>query len=283
MNRKLGWFVSLSLILCVLTSCMGMTRAPFFRASYFYTDPNVLGLCLAIKRNDKVAAAQALANGVDINTMGRDGMTPLSWAWYNREKEMFKFLLQKGADPNLMMTLEKRDITGTLLQWTIELGATEYFEMLLEYGQGVDLNLPNKTDRGETPIMYAISSQSEEMLEKLIAYGADIEQKTEGWGGGGYTPLLYAVALERFESALFLLQHGADWTKVTFRGKSVVDHLEKSTSYPGTPQYPWKLELAKALLARGAKVDMDIIAAGWDIRWEKKDGKWVKKRSANEF
>lgn len=237
---------------------------PAFKASYFYSDPKQLELCQAIKENDAVGIKMALTTGADINAKGRDDMIPLCWAVYQQKKEMFRLLLEQGANPNTRMTLE-RGTTGTVLEYLILFGWTDYVDVLLRYGKDVNLNLPAKNDFDRTPLFSAVKYERAEIIKMLIEHGADLEWKDDV----GWTPFLVAVVMNNFKMALLLLEYGADYHVVSDRGDDVVFLLETSSAGPSATQYEWKLKLARTLASKGLDINMNKVRQGHvGPRWE---------------
>ncbi|MFC1467870.1 ankyrin repeat domain-containing protein [Verrucomicrobiota bacterium] len=273
MNKSILYRICVIVTVALVTSCVGWY--PRFNAKHFYSDPRVIELCEGIKRNDRARVERALASGADLHASGRDGMTPLCWTFYRQKKDMFKLLLEKGADPNFHMVTEHRG-TASVLEFAIFLGMTEYVDFMLQYTVDLDLNIPNATYFNRTPIYQAISSSEIEieMVSKFLEYGADLEWSDEI----GLTPLLYAVRHGKYEIALLLIDRGADLNAVTTRRRlTVVDLLEKDTVGHTSRKYPQKLAFARFLIVQGMSVDLEIIKEGWDITWEKKNGKWKRK------
>ncbi len=67
----------------------------------FFDDPEVVTLCEAIANQDEPRVKELLASGVDADTRGRKGATPLIWCIPRAESPIFRLLLESGADPNV--------------------------------------------------------------------------------------------------------------------------------------------------------------------------------------
>ena len=76
------------------------------KPEFYYKDAKVIELCNAISRNDEAAVDELLKQGVDINAIGKEGMTPLWWAFSLNSKSRFEMVLKKGGNPNIRTQLE---------------------------------------------------------------------------------------------------------------------------------------------------------------------------------
>jgi hypothetical protein len=85
----------------------GCTRTPHQRLGWksrdFFSDKGVIALCNAIEKKDLAEIDRLVKSGVNVNAKGRGNMTPLLWAFPMGE-EVFKQMLELGADPNVKLT-----------------------------------------------------------------------------------------------------------------------------------------------------------------------------------
>ena len=125
-------------------------------------------------------------------------ISSLHVAIQRRAPNLARFLLQKGANPNL------RDDNGdTPLYVAVENETKEMVKLLLNWGadtERVDI-------LGETPVQIASSrGENESILLLLIEEGANIETSDFA----GRTPLGNAIDSDLPSSAQILIRHGAD-------------------------------------------------------------------------
>ncbi|MCA9280390.1 MAG: ankyrin repeat domain-containing protein, partial [Phycisphaerales bacterium] len=116
----------------------------------------------------------ALANGADVNAVGSDGYTPLVYVFFERgSKEGFEYLLEQGADSNILYDSGKA---------MIHLAAShardsDWLRLCLEHDG--DPNLRSGIGNfdialGQTPLYDAVLSENLENMELLVEYGADV-------------------------------------------------------------------------------------------------------------
>ena len=144
----------------------------------------------AVKDRDGDIATEMLnepgttvVNTRDITT----GETGLHIVVQRRDALWVRFLLQRGADPNI------RDKNGvTPLQVAANLGFIEGVEQLIKRGAQVDV-----TDRtGETPLMAAVHKRDVQIIRRLLAQGADPDlNDNSGRSARDYADLMNANTL----------------------------------------------------------------------------------------
>ncbi len=163
---------------------------------------------------------QALVDaGVDVNSVGIGGMTPLLWCMPADKGGVFECLLRNGADPNRFLTMGFAGAGGD------ESECVTLQSALLLDAEGFALVLENKGDchierrpvggvpavpnyRGDTPLEKVLGGVAKDSITKvrlLQAKGVDITQTLRG------TPaVMLAVEGGHFDVALLMLDQGAD-------------------------------------------------------------------------
>jgi len=126
-------------------------------------------------------------NARDITT----GETGLHIAASRRDALWVRFLLQKGADPNI------RDNKGlTPLQIAATLGEVEAVEELIKRGAQVDV----ADSQGETPLIAAVHQRNVPMVRRLLAQGASPDRNdNSGRSARDYMELQRGNSLMRAE------------------------------------------------------------------------------------
>ena len=132
-----------------------------------------------------------IINTRDITT----GDTGLHIVTARRDLLWVRFLLQRGADPNI------RNNKGVApLQLATSLGFVEGVEELLK--KGAQVNITNST--GETPLMAAVHQRNVALIARLLKEGADPDQNdNSGRSARDYVALLNSneQIVQEFEEA----------------------------------------------------------------------------------
>lgn len=168
-----------------------------WKAEDYFDDPQVIELCGAIERDDLVEMKRLIKAGADVKAVGKDGMTPLLWAYPDNRFERFELLLEHGANPNVFF--ESNFGIGS---W----GSKNAFHPLPD---GSGLIGDWGCHAGETVTHKAAASPYTKYLKVVMAHGGNakiVDKKT------GETPLHVTVGHNRdvFERVQLLVKHGAD-------------------------------------------------------------------------
>jgi len=133
--------------------------------------------------------------GANIEARDRQyNMTPLLIAIYNKNIELVKLLVEKGANLEKSFKIENQDLTP--LNYSIKLENIEILKYLVEKGADIELN---------SPLTYAISSEKEKIVEYLISKGVKLEYLEDE-----NCPLIKAVKSQNFEIINMLVKAGAN-------------------------------------------------------------------------
>uniref|UniRef100_A0A8C6X2Y2 Ankyrin repeat family A member 2 n=3 Tax=Elapinae TaxID=42168 RepID=A0A8C6X2Y2_NAJNA len=117
-----------------------------------------------------------------INHMDEEGFTPLMWAAAHGQIAVVEFLLQNGADPQILGKGRE-----SALSLACSKGYTDIVKMLLDCGVDV-----NEYDwNGGTPLLYAVHGNHVKCVKILLEHGADPTVETDS----GYNSMDLAVAL----------------------------------------------------------------------------------------
>ncbi|HEY5934312.1 MAG TPA: sigma-70 family RNA polymerase sigma factor [Kofleriaceae bacterium] len=162
-------------------------------------------------RNGELAIAQLLLeHGADLNAKGYFGATALHWAAHNGHREVVRWLLECGANP------DGRDLKfhSTAAGWAIENNHRELAQLIVESGARVDVR---------EAANYGLIERVRELLDEDPAR---VDERGE-WG----TPLHEAVFFGHAAIVELLLSRGADPSIKTCRGESAHD-LARSRNHP---------------------------------------------------
>jgi len=128
---------------------------------------------------------------------GGDASKELSDAVVGNDPDRVRWLLDHGADPNVVASLDYN-----ALQWAVREGHVKIAEILLDHGAHVDE--PDKD--GWSPLMFAVYRNNPDMIRLLIAKGA----KKNAYGGGGWNPLSVAITYGDLDAVKQLVEAGVD-------------------------------------------------------------------------
>jgi len=143
--------------------------------------PRIDALVMACKEGDFDFVQTLIKSGIDVNSIGSNGFTPLMMATSHDEEKIVSYLLKQGADVN-------KSYNGwTALIEAADEGAVKSMKLLLN--AGADVNYYRTFD-SQTAISMAASEGNLECLELLLDYGADMN------GVGRSVPPLHNAAEE---------------------------------------------------------------------------------------
>lgn len=206
-----------------------------------FTDGRVRDLALDACRGDAASVSAAVREGVDPNTRGLDGVTPIFWALACDSVQGVDALLRAGADPNLLTDppnpFSAVEVAATrdprLLQTVLRHGGSPSASALDEaFRRGMDL---------------APSCACEEGWENynlLLEAGVDINANYRGG-----TIAEFAATLNQFDKVADLLDRGYN-TRLSHLGR-----LMENINMPLVPpeQIEWIPHVRERLEARGVR------------------------------
>ncbi len=196
---------------------------------------------------DHLDTVQALFNHPrkpDLNLRDRDGDTALWQASDNENLEMVKFLLGKGAKPNVPDAAGRSVITTTFLHKTFDV-----LDLLV--AKGADINLASS--REMTPLIEAILSNHTKQdlvlrwLGHFLAFKPKVDLRPTTGDVGGDSALTLASRFGFIAAINLLLDHGADINLPSI----AAGRTPLATAVVGK-----QVEAARALIKRGAKTEL---------------------------
>ncbi len=206
----------------------------------------------------------------DVNIRNSDGNNVLYIACENKQEQVVKSLLEKGADifstnkDNVSAlrlalrdggvvqdwivtskTIKAKDGAGkTCLHYAAEWGYKDSIYSLVE--RGADPYA--RTEKGESILFSAVTTNNPEIIDTVIAVGCPVNQRDNL----GNTPLHYAVSWDATKSITKLLSMGIDIDAQNSSGKSAL----------AVAAFSGKLKTAKVLLNNNADVNTSDSTGG---------------------
>lgn len=199
----MGRITIIILIIVILNSCNMFNNNRVHYSGWFSKDeqPIITAIC----KNDKETFKQLLKNGLNINTAGMLGITYLEYTVFIDNYNMSKYLLENGADPNLLSRL-KSD-TGyddeALLPLETACGSKHSLKMvklLVKYGANLN------DSRARLPLGRAQNASDKDKIRYLTQCGADINK----YDYDGNTIITHAALVNKWDMVEFLWDMGAD-------------------------------------------------------------------------
>lgn len=167
-------------------------------AEAHFEDPQTQELAQAIAAGSPSRIQQAVEDGASVDAAGKDGVTLLEWAVYERQPSSLQTLLELGAD------VTRPGIGGgTVVHLAAIADHPRCLQVLLDAGVDPDLRHP-VTER--TPLIEATGLRTDEQFQMLLEAGAEVTLADRT----GTTALHRAAMLNAGSQVLTLLEAGAD-------------------------------------------------------------------------
>lgn len=225
--------LSICLIAVLLCACDSSGRRLTGYNIKLWKGTSAWKLAQAVQRNDTIAVNRILGEGrlsIDYREPTY-GESLLSWAVLNNKIETVRFLLSKGANPNLHDHFNGESPMIESCGFGVDI---EILRLLLEHGGNPNDHATEQDSvtymrSDETPL-YNAAGSSLEKTKMLIEAGADVNLALVK----GDTPLRSALLSNRFEVILYLLTEcGVDPNEtlvVTIKGDTLqfIDLLNDS-------------------------------------------------------
>ena len=135
------------------------------------TGEEIKALLVAALNGYLEVVKQSIADGIDVNTKDKNGVTPLHHAVRQGHKEIVELLIANGADVN---ATDKQD-AETPLHWAAYAGENYIVELLIKSGAGLNpkrnIALHSKDRLGATPLDHALNRKQYDTVDLLRKYG----------------------------------------------------------------------------------------------------------------
>ncbi|MGL6193449.1 MAG: ankyrin repeat domain-containing protein [Thermoguttaceae bacterium] len=262
-----------------------------WKAEDYFDDPKVIALCKAIEAKDIAKIDKLVADGADVNAKGKGNMTPLLWAFPGNKSQVFKRILEHGADPNVEITSDfgTKGIFSpgdSVLHLAAITAFPNYFKYVMEHGGDPNLIRGNSTK--DSPLMSVLKGECpsrKESIKMLIDAGANLDYVNET-----NTTVLWDAAAggAQYKLVLQLLEAGASFNVCKDNGGTFVHFVEKdeiriNRGYGSKDDYLKVVDFMKKKGAdfEGAKKDNAVWRGGGKLSLSRI--KELKKRYADEL
>jgi ankyrin repeat protein len=179
----------------------------------------------AAGRGDASQMQRFVNDGAIVDGVGAYGMTPLLWAMGRRNLAGFTWLLEHGANPNLVSCCDGKDLDLSPMDIASALENSEFLVTLLAHGGNVNLRSGKQQ---QTPLFAALAYRRTQNIRLLIENHADVnaaEVDNIFVGGFARTPLSFAMVPGQYEASLLLLNAGANPCLKDASGHSVAGEM----------------------------------------------------------
>lgn len=221
--------VLIIVLVALLSSCK--SEGKNMKAELFF-DTEMVKLLHSIQRQDATSAKSMLAQGIDFNIRGDEGITPLLWLIMQKDTDAVELALQLGADANFpAMVSINRDGPKPAQPLAIIAGHgdNKLFSLLLKYGASPD---SRDESTGQPAIFGTIGHDNWQQFNLLLEYGVDLNAKDRSNSNSA----LYAADLGKYDFVYKLINAGASATESSTTGASVAwrvhSALEKNVKNP---------------------------------------------------
>jgi hypothetical protein len=232
----------------------------------YFSDEKVVNLILAACKGDVKKIDELIAHGADVNSKGKDNITPLYAVFSSLNLKGFQRLLERGANPNVMTS------DGDSVMWLVAMGgdiSEETYPMLqlcLQHGGDPNWTTPKKdpidylAPQDGMPLICSVLIYNEkpiEVLKLLLDAGADIDAKDIR----GETALFHCLP-DNYDVAYFLLKKGADYAIKDISGNTFAYAIEQCPvgSFKGdkeiAEQKQWRKKVIEFLKEKGIEVHL---------------------------
>lgn len=183
----------------------------------YFSNRSEIDFINALDKQDFQRLDNLLSSGVKVDVVGSEEMTPLAWVFGKQNLSCFRYLLEKGADPNFRTRKVAWNNDGqSVMEFAAVAKNSEYLTLALQYGGNV--NAPDSL-MGRTILFSAIDNKRNENIRILARKGADLNRV----GKAGFTPMMHCVTSSKYDLALLILSLGADPNVKDQQGNHVGD------------------------------------------------------------
>ncbi|MEI7850194.1 MAG: hypothetical protein WCH86_00010 [Kiritimatiellales bacterium] len=250
------------IVFSLIASFSGCSGQSQLSVRDIFANGQVRKLADAAAQGNTNAVDILLSKGVDVNFVGKDGVTPLTWVMVKGNKIGFEHLLKCGADPNVRL-----GAMDTLLFLAVKVEDPFFLETALKYGGDpnqrkfwmTEVNPNGSIDKDISLLWYTISTavSKSDKVRILVKHGADVKESD-----GSRDVVRACAMINDYENVYTFLEAGAPYS-TNREPYTLLERLENRAVHPEDSEYVWRNKVVEFLRDRGIKVTPK--------EWERKD------------
>jgi ankyrin repeat protein len=223
--------LSIVFVLVLITGCSDQKWAGKSIEETF-ADKKIIQLVHKLMDEDVPAINQLISEGVDVNTVGLNYITPLAWAAVKMKYKSVATLLKAGADPHIQLTNDH-----SVFSMIVGGDKTELLEVFIANSKALDALSP----KGMPLIPVAVFNSRWTHLDLLLDAGADINNHNRFGRSAART----AAALSDYDKVVYLLERGYTYDLIGLAKSIQGSYGSKGDSCE------WKKKVVKKLQSKG--------------------------------
>ena len=243
-TRLAASILGFAAIIGMLTSCEQNALGELDTAEIRENFPELPAreLAIASATGDVRNIRKIVEGGVDVDSIGQDGQTPLVLAVKFNQPDSVVALLDLGANPDHRVG-SNRD---SPVMSAANLGDSAILKILLDRGANPDFGAA----WGGAPIVSQAEHGDLEAVQLLVEAGADVN----GRGLNDDTALIAAARRGHYDVVLYLLKQGADHTLLNHNDDTLVHIIENHFYRNLDPDRDYRQDTVEFLRANGVQV-----------------------------
>jgi ankyrin repeat protein len=248
-NRSTYWLlVALPLVLMICgcdNRILTQGRLRYNVDEVFADNPKTLELACAARQGRTKRIDELVRQGANVNSVGKEEITPLWWAAFAENYDGFLALLEKRANPN-----QQRSNGLPVMHLVANCKDPRFLEAALKYGGD-----PNLIDRrtGETPVFPAALGGFQRHIDLLLSAGANLNAQK---ATTGETPSMVAIgARADYHLVYRFFDAGADPTIKTRSGITLADIIKVRSINSSNNSDPWRKKVIDYMRSKGMNVN----------------------------
>ncbi len=241
MSFKIKKLITILNVVMLSIVCCGCSWAKqdggLMNVEEYFIDDNVISLANAAANGDTSTVQTLVKQGVDVNSIGVDDMTPLVWALINKNKAGVSVLLDNGANPNYIAS------NGASMVTLASIMDDDFFlKSALSHGGDPNIKNPKKN---MTALIRTVYSDKINNARILIDAGAKLSDEN----ADNESPILEAALIDRYEFVVLFLQSMKNEKESLDKIKNkLMLYINNSNLISGSDAYVWKEKARDILL-----------------------------------